>query len=179
MASDPPSKAERGKGWVATGLVFLIGASLAFGIRFALTRDADDALPENAAIEDLPAKPGDRLAVKPSSAVGPMAADADGPSIPRPPRASNPTLCDEALWPRLEVFVKEVRGDEALIDEGAWDRQNQSARTGVASWISKCRLEGRAVRLLGKQSQRVLAEYDSERGYRAVDESEPYDPERD
>lgn len=176
--------ADGGKGPLAPALIaLLVGGAVAVAIGYAMTRGFDDA-PTVVVTRTEPATaPASRLAVEPSSTTVPMAADADAPrglsSILGPPREHNPTLCDESLWPRLETFVKELRGDEVMIDEAVWARQAASARTGVASWISKCRLDGRMVRLVGDESNRLLAEYDPADGYRAIDEPEPYDPERD
>jgi hypothetical protein len=62
-------------------------------------------------------------------------------------------------------LVGEVRPGEADVEEANWRGLTSSGRSGIASWISKCKLDGAPVRLLARTSGRRLGDYSSEEGY--------------
>lgn len=87
------------------------------------------------------------------------------PPLEGPPDPNRPTLCSDEHWPDLDAFVRRVGDGEVEVDESIWQQADTGARVGIASWLSKCRQAGRAVRIVGSASGRLLAAYDPDRGY--------------
>jgi hypothetical protein len=91
------------------------------------------------------------------------------PPILGEPRLDRIDYCDDRNWSRLDVLVREVRGEELIVDESAWQDAGASTRAGLASWASKCRLDGRALVVRAHGSGRELGAYDAAFGYEILD----------
>jgi hypothetical protein len=82
------------------------------------------------------------------------------------PREDDTHYCDESLWTNVAPIIRHVQIDEVVVDEVAWRRHGTSAQTGIASWISKCRLSGEPVTLIGDESGDELGFYSADAGLR-------------
>ena len=84
------------------------------------------------------------------------------------PRPDDRKYCDEELWVRVVPIIRQLRAGEVVVDEPAWARHTSSAQAGIASWISKCKLAGEAIRIRGDDSGDLLGVYSPATGYRAT-----------
>ena len=91
------------------------------------------------------------------------------------PRPDPIAYCDARNWEGLEALVRDVRrlgpgdveGRGLLLVEGdAWRRGGASLRSGVASFASKCRLDGAPLVVRDTRSGETLGDYDPATGYR-------------
>lgn len=132
------------------------------------------------AAEDQP-KPASETATPPSAPAVVQPADVAIAAVPLelpegalPPILGEPRMdridyCDDRNWRRVDGLVREVRGDELIVDEGAWQEAGASTRAGLAGWASKCRLDGRALVVRAHGSGRELGAYDAAFGYEIFD----------
>lgn len=126
-------------------------------------RDTPD-IGENGLIEE---------AVKliPDGSIGPIITDPDPNRIP---------LCDDRNWPRIAEIVVSVgpaRGAEdhdgvAYVESDAWQSLSRGARSGIASWASKCRLDDGSVLVQDARTGADLGRYDASSGFRGEPEPE-------
>jgi len=84
------------------------------------------------------------------------------------PRGSTTRYCDEDQWSDARRIIRSVRPGEVIVDEGDWRRRGTSAQGGLASWLSKCEMQGERVRILGDESGAWLGSYSAADGYRAA-----------
>lgn len=154
--------AERPGRWARTGLGLLVGGGLL--VALVLARGWGGGEVRSAAGEGAPGPPRSMGAELPP----PRAHDPDvplpdgflgailGASEEEGPRAE---FCDDEHWSRVDWLIREIRDGELLVDDEAWARQGASTRAGIASWVSKCHLDGGAVRVVGAASGRQLAAF--------------------
>ncbi len=157
------------------GLAVVAFAALASAGAWLVLRDAPDR-PDHAS----DGSGTDARAALPVATAGLAAGAAlplDPPELPAgalPPIIGEPRLdridyCDARNWTRVDVLVRELRGDELIVDESAWLDAGASTRAGLASWVSKCRFEGRSLVVRAEGSGRELGAYDTALGYEALD----------
>lgn len=77
--------------------------------------------------------------------------------------------CDEANWVRVEPMILGMDDRFVTLNEAAWKRLGGSAHRSIASWVSKCKAESRAVMLVGDESGRELARYSGETGFESLE----------
>ena len=85
-----------------------------------------------------------------------------------PPRGTSTPLCDEASGAGVSELIREVGDVDVVVAEPDWQRMGASTRTGIASWLSKCKRGGRPIGIRGSDSGELLATYDAETGYHAA-----------
>ena len=83
-------------------------------------------------------------------------------------RSDDRKYCDEELWERVAPIIQQLLPGEVIVNERAWARHASSAQAGIASWISKCKLAGGAVRIRADDSGALLGVYSPATGYRAT-----------
>ena len=127
-------------------------AATLVGVCLVATTDASSA-------HTVPEPPAGRETRLPDGALPPLLGN---------PRRDDRQYCDEELWARVAPLIRELLPGEVIVDEPAWARHTSSAQSGIASWISKCKLAGEAVRIRGDDSGDLLGVYSSADGYRAT-----------
>lgn len=150
------------------------GRSVALGVAvvlgwYVVLRDEAPA-PEPRATDKAPpasySRPTSDPSPLPTSGAEPLSLPSSlPPLLTGEERGAGLDYCDDTQWVGLGSLVGEVRPGEADVEEANWRGLTSSGRSGIASWISKCKLDGAPVRLLARTSGRRLGDYSSEEGY--------------
>ena len=102
--------------------------------------------------EHMPPPFGDRMIRKPD----PM----------EPAASQTAAFCADENWSRMDVRVSPGEAGEFRVDPALWNRRLTSTRAGIASWMSLCKGDGQAVRIVAADSGVLLATYDASSGLR-------------
>jgi hypothetical protein len=91
------------------------------------------------------------------------------PDPMEPAPSQTAAFCSDENWGRLNALVSQGEGGEFRVDAALWNRSLGSSRAGIASWMSYCKSDGQAVRIVAADSGALLATYDPESGLRSPD----------
>lgn len=88
------------------------------------------------------------------------------PDPEEPAPSQTAAFCATEKWSRMDLLVSQSDAGEFRVDPVAWSRNLTGSRAGIASWMSTCRRDGRAVRIVAADSGILLATYDRRSGLR-------------
>ena len=83
-----------------------------------------------------------------------------------PPQSQTAAFCADENWSQMDVLVSPGEAGEFRVDAVAWNRTLTVTRAGIASWVSTCKGDGQAVRILAANTGVLLATYDADSGLR-------------